>query len=287
MDERRIIRDGPAGIAGAATLRIEALSLRFGGVQVLDDVAFEVEPGELFALIGPNGAGKTSVLNCICGIYRPTSGRVLIDGQLLTGLQPHRIARAGVARTFQHAELVPQLTVTENLLIARHTMIRTGVLAEGLRLPHVRREEAIHRERVEAIIEFVELERWRDRAVGSLAFGLQKVVGFARALALEPRLLLLDEPSAGLNRDEREDLARHLLRIQHELGTTMLWVEHDMQMVSDLADRCQVLVFGRPLARGTPSAVLAQPEVAAAYLGQATAAPHARQVAPGRVDPVG
>jgi branched-chain amino acid transport system ATP-binding protein len=256
-----------------AELQIDALTLRFGGLTVLEDVSFAVEPKELFALIGPNGAGKTSLLNCISGIYRG-SGSVKFRGTELSGRPPHEIARLGIARTFQHGELFPHMTVIENLLAGRHARVRSNPIAEMLFLPSVRREEVRQREAVERIIEFVELERYRYRPVGGLPFGIQKIVGFARALALDPALLLLDEPSAGLNRDEREDLARFILRIKYELGIGMIWIEHDMQMVADLADRIHVLDYGRTLAEGTPEAVLNNPKVIAAYLG------HSLEVAP-------
>jgi branched-chain amino acid transport system ATP-binding protein len=253
-----------------AELAIDRLSLRFGGLRVLDEVSFTVAAGELFALIGPNGAGKTSVLNCISGIYRG-QGRIRFRGDDIAGRAPHDVARAGLARTFQHGELFPQMTVLENLLTGRHTRIRTSPVAEMLFLPGVRRQEVAHRAAVERIIEFVELERYRHAPVNGLPFGIQKLVGFARALALEPKLLMLDEPSAGLNRDEREDLARFILRIKHELAITMIWIEHDMQMVADLADRIHVLDHGRTLAEGPPDAVLRNPRVIEAYLGRAAA----------------
>jgi branched-chain amino acid transport system ATP-binding protein len=250
-----------------AELALDRLSLRFGGLTVLDGVSFTAVPGELFALIGPNGAGKTSVLNCINGIYRG-SGSIRFDGQEIAALAPHEIARRGLARTFQHGELFLHMSVLDNLLTGRHARIRTNPLAEMLFTPGIRREEVRHREAVERIIDFVELERFRHAPVAGLPFGIQKIVGFARALALEPALLLLDEPSAGLNRDEREDLARFILRIKHELNITMVWIEHDMQMVADLADRIHVLDYGRTLAEGAPSEVLRDPRVVAAYLGR-------------------
>jgi branched-chain amino acid transport system ATP-binding protein len=250
-----------------ADLEIERLGLSFGGLVVLDDVSFQVLPGELFALIGPNGAGKTSVLNCISGLYRG-EGAIRFGGRSINGLKPHAIARLGVARTFQHGELFPQMSVLDNLLVGRHPRIATHALTEMLFLPAVRREEMRHREAVERIIELVELERFRHAPVGGLPFGIQKLVGFARALALEPALLMLDEPSAGLNRDEREDLARFILRIKHELSIAMIWIEHDMQMVADLADRLHVLDYGRTLASGAPHEVLHDPRVVTAYLGK-------------------
>jgi branched-chain amino acid transport system ATP-binding protein len=252
----------------ADQLRLKNVSLAFGGLQVLRNVSFETGEGELLCLIGPNGAGKTSVLNCICGIYRPQQGEIAFGDHPITRDAPHRIAQRGLARTFQHGELFAHLTVVENLLVARHARIATSLIAEGLRLPGLSREEAVHRAAVERVLDFTDLERHRHDPVGALPFGLQKIVGVARALALEPKVLLLDEPSAGLNRDERENLARYILRIKHELGIAMIWVEHDMQMVADLADRLYVLDHGEPLAEGNTAEVLADPRVIAAYLGQ-------------------
>ena len=251
-----------------AALRVEELSLAFGGLRVLARVSFEVRTGELLALIGPNGAGKTSILNCIGGIYRPSGGRVVFGGRDVTGTRPHAMARLGLARTFQHGELFGHMTVLENLLVARHARVATSVLGEGLWSSRTRRAEVEHRRVVEEILAFVELTRYRHQPVAALPFGIQKVIGFARALALEPRVLLLDEPSAGLNREEREDLARHILRIKHERGLAMIWVEHDMQMVADLADRLYVLNFGEHLADGAPGDVLRDPRVVDAYLGR-------------------
>jgi branched-chain amino acid transport system ATP-binding protein len=235
---------------------------------VLDDISFEVRPGELFALIGPNGAGKTSALNCVSGIYRG-DGAIRFRGESINGLAPHVIAARGLARTFQHGELFGQMSVLDNLLTGRHTRIKTNPLAEMLFLPGVRRAEIAHRAAVERIIDIVDLERYRHAPVGSLPFGTQKIVGFARALALDPALILLDEPSAGLNREEREDLARYILRIKHELKLPMIWIEHDMQMIADLADRIHVLDYGRTIAEGDPDTVLNDPRVRAAYLGTA------------------
>jgi branched-chain amino acid transport system ATP-binding protein len=254
----------------AEQLRLSKVGLAFGGLQALKDVSFETRAGELLCLIGPNGAGKTSVLNCICGIYRPDAGTVSFGGHDLRREPPHRIARLGIARTFQHGELFAHLTVLENLLVARHARIATSLVAEGLRLAGVRREESTHRAAAERALDFTDLERYRHEPVGALPFGLQKIVGFARALAMEPTVLLLDEPSAGLNRDERENLARYILRIKHDLGIAMVWVEHDMQMVADLADRLYVLDHGESIAEGNTANVLADPKVVAAYLGTAS-----------------
>jgi branched-chain amino acid transport system ATP-binding protein len=254
-----------------AELALSGIGLRFGGLVVLEDVSVSVARGELLALIGPNGAGKTSLLNCISGLYRPGAGAIRFRGQDLVGMRPHLIAALGIARTFQHGELFPHLTVVENLLVGRHARVRTGLFGEAWFSSAVRRQEVEHRAAAERILDFVELGRYRHTLVSALPFGRQKVVGFARALAMEPAVLLLDEPSAGLNRDEREDLARFILRIKHELGLPMIWIEHDMQMVADLADRLHVLDYGRTLAAGTAEEVLRDPRVVAAYLGGAAA----------------
>jgi len=249
-----------------ADLAVEHLSLRFGGLAVLTDVSLQVAGSELLALIGPNGAGKTSVFNCISGIYRG-EGSIRLRGQDINGRPPHEIARLGIARTFQHGEIFPHMTVLENLLTGRHARIKTSMLAEMFFLPGVRREELRHREAVEKLLAFVGLSPYRHAPVGALPFGVQKLVGFARALALEPTLLLLDEPSAGLNRAERENLARLILRIKDELGLAMIWIEHDMQMVADLADRLHVLDYGRTLGIGSAAEMLNNPAVIAAYIG--------------------
>jgi branched-chain amino acid transport system ATP-binding protein len=249
-----------------AELQIEHLSLRFGGLIVLDDVSLALEPGELLALIGPNGAGKTSVLNCISGIYRGT-GNIWFRGNNLIGRPAHEIAGFGIARTFQHGELFPEMTVLDNLLTGSHTGIMTAPIAEIFRLPFVRREEKRAQMEVDHIIDFVGLVKYRLAVVASLPFGIQKMVGFARALALKPTLLLLDEPSAGLNIDERESLARFILRTKNDLGIATIWIEHDMQMIADLADKIHVLDYGRTLSTGSPEAVLNDRKVISAYLG--------------------
>ena len=249
-----------------AELEVDDLSLRFGGLTVLEQLSFTVETAQLFALIGPNGAGKTSAFNCINRIYRG-EGRILFRGQDISRLDPCAVARLGLGRTFQHVELFPHMSVLDNIMVGRHARLTTNPLERMLFLPIVRREEVVHREAVERIIEFVELERVRHVQAGTLPFGIQKIVGLARALALEPSLLLLDEPSAGLTRDERDDLARFILRIKHDLKLPMIWIEHDMQMVADLADRIHVLDYGRTLAEGVPGNVLSDPRVIAAYIG--------------------
>ena len=252
-------------------LRVEGLVLKFEGLTAVDGVDLEVHKGNIAALVGPNGAGKTSLLNCVSGVYHPTAGAISLAGRLITGLPAHQIAALGVGRTFQFVELFRHMTVLDNLLLGRHLHMRAGVMAGGLFWGSARREEAAHRERVEQIIQFLELERYRKEFIGNLAYGIQKLVGVGRALAMEPRLLLLDEPSTGMNRQEKEDLARFLLRIKHELGTTMLWVEHDMELVADLADQVTVLHFGQKIAEGPPGAALRDPRVTEAYLGRAFA----------------
>ena len=251
-----------------AELEVDDLSLRFGGLTVLEHLSFKVGSAELFALIGPNGAGKTSAFNCINRIYRG-EGRIHFRGHDISSLGPCAVARLGLGRTFQHIELFAHLSVLDNIMVGRHARLTTNPLQRMLFLPAVRHEEVVHRQAVERIIEFVELERVRHVHAGALPFGIQKIVGLARALALEPSLLLLDEPSAGLTRDERDDLARFLLRIKHDLKLPMIWIEHDMQMVADLADRVHVLNYGKTLASGAPEAVLQDPAVIAAYLGTA------------------
>ena len=253
-------------------LEVNNLNLRFGGLTVLQGLSFTIGRGELLALIGPNGAGKTSAFNCINGIYRG-DGIIRLRGRDLSGLSPRAVARLGIARTFQHVELFPHMSVLDNIMAGRHLRLQTNQLQRMLFSPAVRREEIANREAVERIIEFVELEGVRYAQAGALPFGIQKIVGLARALALEPSLLLLDEPSAGLTRDERDDLARFILRIKHDLRLAMIWIEHDMQMVADLADRVHVLNYGRTLMSGTAHEVLTNPTVAEAYLGKSGQAP--------------
>jgi len=252
-----------------ARLAVKDVALRFGGIEALRSVSFEAAPSELIALVGPNGAGKTAMLNCINGIYHPHSGEILLDGGRIAGHPLWKMVDLGIGRAFQHAELFAHLTVMENLLIGRHRSFRAGPVLSGIYFGRARAEEVEARRRIEAIIDFFELYRHRNTPVGMLPYGVQKMVGVARALASEPKLLLLDEPCTGLIREERENLARFILRIIHDLGPTIVWVEHDMQMVSDLADRVVVLNHGSKIAEGPPREVAALPDVIDAYLGQA------------------
>jgi branched-chain amino acid transport system ATP-binding protein len=254
-------------VTGPPLLEVRGLRLRFGGVTALDDVGFDVQPGELFAIIGPNGAGKTSIFNCVNGVYRPQEGSVRLEGESLLGLSPAAIAARGVARTFQNLGLFVHLDVVDNLMLGRHHLMRTGFVAGAVWWGRAKREEVAHRAAVEEIVELLELEPHRHTPAGLLPYGVQKRLELGRALAMEPRLLLLDEPVAGMNLEETEDMARYLLEVRAELSLAMILVEHEMRMVMDLADRVMALDFGRPLTTGTPAEVQADPQVVEAYVG--------------------
>jgi branched-chain amino acid transport system ATP-binding protein len=259
--------------AGVPLLEVDGLELRFGGTRAIDGVSFDVQPGELFAIIGPNGAGKTSIFNCISGVYRPQAGTIRFLGGDLIGERPDRIAKQGVARTFQNIELFDNLTVVENLMLGRHQHLDYGVLEGMLYLGRARRAELANRRIVEDIVDFLEIAAHRKFPVGMLPYGVKKRVELGRALAMEPKLLLLDEPVAGMNAEETEDMARFILDIRSELDTAMILVEHDMGLVMDLADRVMVMDFGQRIALGGPKEVQADPAVIKAYLGEPEVAP--------------
>ena len=245
----------------------DGLEINFGGIRALDGVSFAVEPGEVFTIIGPNGAGKTTIFNIISRIYDASRGRLAFAGEDITRVPPHEIARRGIARTFQNIELFQHATVLQNLLLGRHAHRRTRFVQELLFLPGVRRQELRHREEVEKVIDFLDLQLHRDSLIANLPYGVRKVVEMARALCTAPKLLLLDEPSSGLSVEETEDMAFWIQDIRNLLGITVLMVEHDMNLVSAVSDRVLALNYGRAIALGTAREVQEHPEVVKAYLG--------------------
>jgi branched-chain amino acid transport system ATP-binding protein len=252
---------------GSPLLTVNDVSLSFGGVNALDRMSFDVTRGEIHALIGPNGAGKSTILNCICGYYRPEFGSVRLGEQEIAGRHPNQIARLGVSRVFQRIELFRGMSVLENIMVGRHRFIRSGILASGLFWGPGYRQESLNQQKVEEVMEFLHLQHVRKSIVGSLSFGFQKRVEIGRALAAEPQLLLLDEPVAGMNLEEKEDVARYLLDIKEEIRLTTILVEHEIDVVMDLSDRVTVMNFGRRIASGLPDEIRKDPEVIRSYLG--------------------
>ena len=248
-------------------LNIQDVSLSFGGIQALSEVSLTVEPGELYAIIGPNGAGKTSLLNCISGFYKPDQGGISFENQAVHNLRPDQIAKLGIARTFQNVELFSNMNVIDNMLLGRHNHFRTGFFSNVI-FGYRSKSETEHRLKVEEVIDFLEMEKWRKHLVGNLPYGVQKRVELGRALVQEPKIILLDEPMTGMNLEETEDIARFILDVHEELGTTIVMIEHDMGVVMDISERVFVLDFGKKIAEGTPQAVQENKEVQKAYLGE-------------------
>jgi branched-chain amino acid transport system ATP-binding protein len=253
---------------GSPKLRVQDISISFGGLRALQGVSLDIHQSEIVAIIGPNGAGKTTLLNAISGVYHPSAGQILWNGRDRTHLSPSRVAALGIARTFQNVALFRAMTVLENIMVGRHGLMQAGVLRAGLFWGLAQREEIQHRAAVERVIDFLEINHLRRAPAGTLPYGLQKRVELGRALAAEPQLLLLDEPMAGMNLEEKEDMARFILDVNDEWGTTIALIEHDMGVVMDISHRVIVLDHGEKLAEGTPDQVRRDPVVIKAYLGE-------------------
>jgi len=249
-------------------LQVEGLHMTFGGIRALSDFSFKVDEGEILSVIGPNGAGKTTLINCMSGIYRARRGTILFRGKDVTDSNPNQIAQLGMARTFQNIALFRGMTVLDNMLIGQGYLLRYGLLGAALYLGRALNEEVRGRDKVEEIIEFLDLQHVRKSPVGGLPYGMQKKVELGRALAMEPRLLLIDEPVSGMNLEETEDMARYVLDINEELGITIILIEHDMGLVMDISHRITVLNFGMKIAEGAPNEIVKNPEVIKAYLGE-------------------
>ncbi|NBW68735.1 MAG: ABC transporter ATP-binding protein [Betaproteobacteria bacterium] len=254
---------------GDVILDIENISLRFGGVKALTDISFNVREHEVRAIIGPNGAGKSSMLNCINGVYTPQEGSITFRGQTFSHMDSHAVAKMGIARTFQNLALFKGMSVLENIMTGRNLRMKSNLFLQALRLGPAEKEEIAHREKVEHIIDFLEIQAHRKTPVGQLPYGLQKRVDLGRALALEPQVLLLDEPMAGMNVEEKQDMCRFILDVNDEFGTTIVLIEHDMGVVMDISDRVVVLDYGKKIGDGMPDEVRNNPDVIQAYLGTA------------------